>query len=137
MLTVWHALIGALYSLVLMFIFEIPRFVGGLICLTTVGLHVLFSSASFLLVCASLAYISVEENGILNATGIVILFVAQSTFLSTFRPPKGNAMEYIGACLIIVACILEPLATLIKKRYRKDKRDEIELEANEKTRLCK
>ena len=55
---------------------------------------------------------SAEVNAILNTTGVVILFVAQNTFLVDIHPPKGNITEYLGAVFIIVACLVQPMINI-------------------------
>ena len=76
------------------------------------AIHVVFAALTFMTTNISLLYVSAEENAILNTTGVVILFVAQNTFLVGIHPPKGNITEYLGAVLIIIACLVQPMINI-------------------------
>lgn len=129
----WFALLGALMSLAAMLILESPRLVGGWVCNSLLLLHCMLSSCTNLLLNLSLYYVTAEENAILSTICVVCLFIAQNTFLIDVQPVKGNVYEYVGAVLIVVACLLDPVYTIARFRWNNSKKQKQTGNKNEST----
>ena len=91
-------------------------------CVGMVTVNAAGSSFSIILVIFSLKHTSAAQFSILSTSSIVVLFIAQMTFLSGVRAVHGNILEYTGVSLIVVACVLEPVYDLLstKKRNKTD-----------------
>ena len=121
-LTVWYGVIGTALSAILMLALEVPVLVQNSACVWITVVHGTFASSSLLLNVYSMRYITAEENAILMTLTVVVLFIAQATVLTQFQPVRGNAYEYAGAVLVVLACLLDPVYKLLQT-HRKVKED--------------
>lgn len=112
----WFALLGTLMSMIAMLALESPRMVSGWVCNSLLLLHCLLASCINLLLNLGLYYVTSEETAILSTICVVCLFIAQNTFLVDIQPVKGNVYEYVGAVLIVVACLLDPIYRISRSR---------------------
>ena len=88
---------------------EVPVLVQNSACVWITVVHGAFASSSLLLNVYSMRYITAEENAILMTLTVVVLFIAQATVLTQFQPTRGNVYEYVGAVLVVLACLLDPV----------------------------
>ena len=123
-ITAWYGIIGTALSALVMLGLETPVLVHDTVCTWFTVLHCAFASCSMLLINYSLRYITAEENAILQTLSVVVLFVAQSTLLSRYQPSHGNMYEYIGAVLVVLACLLEPTYKLMFAATKEEAKEE-------------
>ena len=118
----WVTFVGSVFSAVMMFATETFVVVVTSTCVGMVTVNAAGSSFSIILVIFSLKHTSAAQFSILSTSSIVVLFIAQMTFLSGVRAVHGNILEYTGVSLIVVACVLEPVYDLLstKKRNKTD-----------------
>ena len=122
----WNGIVGVIISLILMAALETPYFTTGLICVVLLIIHCL--DGSLILVCCNIAWVHVppEEFAILETSAVVLLYIAQSTFMREYHPPHGNWEEALGIALVVVACLLDPVCTIVEKVRKKRKSGDTE-----------
>ena len=115
----WNGIVGIIVSLILMASFETPGFNTVPLCILFLVIHCL--AGSCILVCCNIAWINVppEEFSILETLAVVLLLIAQSTFMRRFHPPHGNWEEIFGIVLVLCGCVLDPVYMLGKRLKKK------------------
>ena len=128
----WLISVGFLTSLVMMFAIESPVDIEYNSCFWLVVLHGVAASATLIFTNASLTVLTSAEFSILTTSSVVELFIAQLTFLKDVRESSRNVFEFVGATLVVVACLLEPVYILCKQRFQATNKSDVTTQEDEK-----
>ena len=117
--TFWCGVIGSALSALLMLSLETPVVTGIASCVWMTALHGVFASGSLILQNFSLCHMGADENAIILTLSVAVLFIAQATILKQYQPTHSNVYEYLGAVLVILACLVEPIYQMLTERKGK------------------
>ena len=104
----WSVMSGVVMCVVLSALFDTSSFLSFPLCIITAVLGIIFLNIAW-------KHVPPTEFAILDTLGVVILFIAQYTFMRKYHSPHGNLLEIMGALLVIFSCLLHPISILFKK----------------------
>ena len=117
----WTGLIGAIFSAILMFIFEEPAFPTRPDCIGYLLIYAVGTAQSAFIFPLCLTYVIPSVYGLILATKLVILVVLQYTWLSHIQPGLGNWVEILGAIVCLLGSTLGPMFQLVKDKLEYNK----------------
>ena len=109
----WNALLGSVFSLVLMAIFEVPVLPRSGLCVIMLVVHCLGNAMISLGNPWSLQYISPSICAMINTCKMAIMVLFQYTFLSSIKPGLHNWLEILGAVVCFVGMMGGPIVHII------------------------
>lgn len=111
----WMSICGVVVSAAVMLAAEIPIIPHSFPCISLLLGHGLSAGLSAVFFVISLTLISAFTFSLLSNLVLVFLVIAQYTVLKRINPGHRNAPEIVGAVLVFICCITDPLYTLIQR----------------------
>ena len=109
MVSFWVAVAGVVPSAVLMLLFEDFTIPGTTTCLVLLAGHAFGTGAGTPLNQTALRYIPPIMVSLITCSQVVLMCIAQYTFMKNVNPGKGNAAEIAGIVVVFTGIVLGPL----------------------------
>lgn len=106
----WMSIVGVLLSGVPMIVLETPVLPKSPTCVTLLFAHSLSTAFDTLSIVYALSVLSTQAFSILSSLLIIFIMIAQYTVLSNVNPGHRNLIEIIGAIVVFVGCVWEPIS---------------------------
>ena len=105
----WVGMFGFVASFVFMLIFEDITSPGSVTCIFLLCGHAIGASLSTTANQFVLQHVSPVIMALFSSLELVLLGIAQYTFMKNIIPGRGNALEIIGICTVLVCNLIGPI----------------------------
>ena len=105
----WVGMFGFVFSFVFMLIFEDLTSPGSVTCIFLLCGHAIGASLSTTANQFVLQHVSPVIIALFSSLELVSLGIAQYTFMKTINPGKGNTLEVIGICSVLLCNLIGPI----------------------------